>query len=126
MPEANSTTDVVVRDQRRTSWRAWVASVGIGVALLPAMVHYFMKQNAELVKEAIQQGKDGSAALFEAADSMDDLSEDIGELTTEVGGLVQSQGDLASDLAPLIRQLDRVADAVQQQTAQQQSQEASQ
>jgi hypothetical protein len=90
--------------------------MGVGAVLALYLVPKIVERgNAD--SDFIQTGmfetvKESAVAMQSAADAMDDLGD-------SVDALVEQQQELCQDLAPLVSQLDRVADAVQEQTAQQ-------
>jgi hypothetical protein len=94
----------------RMGFLHWVGVVGIGTVLLGWLVPKMWNQQVLMQEQMLETTRESSTALTKAADAMDDLGSDIKE---SVGGLIEQQQDLSSDLAPLIRQMDRLTDAVQ-------------
>ncbi len=101
-------------------------NMGIGSVLALLIVPQIMKQNATnqafVQTEMIQSAKESATAMTQAADAMDDLGTTI---KGSVDKLIDSQDDLGTelrnqqsellkDLAPLVRQVDRLADAVEE------------
>lgn len=112
----------------------WVGVVGVGsvMALLigPKFVSQVMSDNTgsrEFLQKQFETtneiSRDSATAMQTAADAMDDLGvtikESVGDLIDKqedvASDLLEQQRKLSADLAPLVRQVDRLADTIQEQ-----------
>jgi predicted transcriptional regulator len=89
----------------KADWVKLMMGGGFAVVVGIWLVKYMMAEgstNGEFQRTTI---KESTAAMVKAADAMDDLA-------TAVNTSVDEQRELRTDLAPLVKQLDRVADSL--------------
>lgn len=86
----------------------WMLKIGIGGVMVAAVLPWMMLT----ISQGVKSQTNNAVAMEKAANSMDDLADVVKDS-------VEESQNLRTDLAPLVRELDRVADAVRAQTKQQ-------